>query len=70
MSGIGTLAVLGLVLIVLVLMVWIGMTIRAAREPSLSKERGEPAKRGEVSGGVIEGSPAQLNRRDEAPRAD
>lgn len=68
MSNIGVLAVIGLVVITLALLLWIAMMIRASRNPSLSKARGKGTKRGDVTGGVIQGSPAQQNRRDEAPR--
>lgn len=70
MSGIGILGGLGLLLIVIALAVWITATVLASRNPHLSHRRGEAAHRGECSGGTLEGSPAQLNRRDEAPRSD
>jgi hypothetical protein len=70
MSEIGILGGLGLLLIVSALGLWIAATILAARKPTMSDERGEAAHRGEVSGGELQGSPAQLNRRDEAPRSD
>jgi hypothetical protein len=70
MSNIGVLAVIGLIVIVLALVAWIGVTIRASRNPTLSGARGKGTKRGENTGGVVHGSPAQVNRRDEAPRSD
>jgi hypothetical protein len=69
MSEIGILGGLGLLLIVIALATWIFATIRASRNPVMSDKRGEAAHRGEVSGGELHGSPAQLNRRDEAPRS-
>ncbi|MEV5712095.1 hypothetical protein [Actinoallomurus sp. NPDC052274] len=67
---VGVLGIVGIVLIVLVLIVWIAMTIRASRNPTQSGARGAGTKRGDNTGGVIHGSPAQQNRRDEAPRQD
>lgn len=69
MSEIGVLAGLGLLLIVAALAVWIAATVLAGRNPRLHDRRGEPARRGDMSGGEMqECSPAQLNRRDEARR--
>lgn len=70
MSNIGILAVLGLVVITLALILWIGATLRAGRNPTLSGARDKGTKRGENTGGVVHGSPAQQTRRDEAPRID
>jgi hypothetical protein len=70
MSGIGILGGLGLLLIVITLVFWVGATIHANKHPSMTDRRGEGAWRGDISGGQMRGSPAQLNRRDEAPRSD
>lgn len=70
MSYIGVLGVIGLIVIVAVLLIWIGITLRASRNPTLSGAREKGAKRGDNSGGVVRGSVAQQNRRDEAPRID
>jgi hypothetical protein len=70
MSEIGILGGLGLLLIVIALVIWVGATIRANKNPSMTDRRGEGAWRGEISGGEMRGSPAQQNRRDEAPRSD
>ena len=70
MSNIGVLAVIGLIVITLALVAWIVFTVRASRNPTLSGARGKGTKRGENTGGVVHGSPAQQNRRDEAPRID
>lgn len=70
MSNIGILAVIGLIVITLALVGWIAMTIRASHDPTLSGARGKGNERGDNTGGVVHGSPAQQNRRDEAPRAD
>jgi hypothetical protein len=70
LSNIGVLAVIGLIVIILALVGWIAMTVRASRNPTLSGARDKGNKRGDNTGGVVHGSPAQQNRRDEAPRTD
>jgi hypothetical protein len=51
------------------LIFWLGITAYSARMRVRTKRlRGQSPHRGAVQGGVIEGSPAQRNRRDEAPR--
>lgn len=67
---IGVLGIVGCIAAVLVIMVWIFMTIRAGRNPTQSGARGQGTKRGDNTGGVVSGSPAQVNRRDEAPRQE
>jgi hypothetical protein len=69
-SNIGILAVLGLVLIVLVLVGWIFMTVRASRHPMKSRNPGGRLRRGPVSGGAIHGDPGQNILTGEAPRQD
>jgi hypothetical protein len=68
MTRIGTLAVIGLVLVVLVLVAWIVSLIRADRTPI--KKTDEKPARGPVSGGVIEGDPGQSILTGEAPQED
>ena len=70
MSNIGILAVIGCAIIVIALVVWIGATLRATRKPHLGGARDKGAKRGDNTGGVVRGSAAQQNRRDEAHRID
>ncbi|GLY77659.1 hypothetical protein [Actinoallomurus iriomotensis] len=70
MSNIGILAVIGLILIVIVLIGWIFMTVRANRHPMKSKDPGGRLKRGPVSGGAIHGDPGQNILTGEAPRQD
>jgi hypothetical protein len=61
MSRIGVLEVVGLVLIVLALVLWIVMLVRARHDPSVkSAVRGQPPPRGPVSGGVMRGDPGQV----------
>lgn len=61
MSRIGPLAVVGLIVIVVVLVLWIAMLIRARRDPSLKSDvEGKPPPRGPVSGGVMRGDPGQV----------
>lgn len=70
MSYIGVLGVVGLIVIVVALLAWIGMVLRAPGKTTLSGAREKGTKRGDNTGGVVRGSPAQQNRRDEAPRID
>lgn len=70
MSSIGTLGVIGLIVIVLALLVWIFMLVRADRDPIQSKEPGGKLKRGPVSGGAIHGDPGQNILTGEAPRQE
>ena len=70
MSNIGVPAVIGLIVITLALVAWIAITIRASRNPTLSGARGKGTKRGDNTGGVVRGSPAQVNRRDDVPPSD
>jgi hypothetical protein len=70
MSNIGVLAVIGLILIVVILIGWILMTVRASRHPIKSKDPGGSLKRGPVSGGAIHGDPGQNILTGEAPRQD
>jgi hypothetical protein len=61
MSHIGVFGAVGLIVIVLVLFLWIGMLLRARRNPSLkSRVEGRPPPRGPVSGGVMRGDPGQV----------
>lgn len=70
MSGIGILAVIGLIVIVIVLFGWIFMIVRASRHPMKVKDPGGRLKRGPVSGGAIHGDPGQNILTGEAPRQD
>jgi hypothetical protein len=70
MSGIGILGVIGLIVIVLALLGWIAMTVRASRDPMQTKKPSERLKRGPVSGGAIHGDPGQNILTGEAPRQD
>ncbi|MQY04409.1 hypothetical protein [Actinomadura macrotermitis] len=64
--------VLAPVIIAVVLVAAILLTRRASRRgvPDKPPEGDKGAHRGAVQGGVIQGSPSQRNRRDEAPRQD
>ena len=66
MSGIGVLAVIGLIVIVIVLLFWVFMTVRANRNPTVNEHPDENLKRGPVSGGVIRGDPGQNSLTGEA----
>jgi hypothetical protein len=70
MSRIGPLGVAGLIVIVLALVLWIVMTIRAQRNPILPKVHDEQPPRGPISGGVMRGDPGQVIPTGEAPRYD
>jgi hypothetical protein len=68
--GDNILLIIGPLVIALALIFWVGITAYAARKRVHSERiRGQSAHRGVVQGGVIEGSPAQRTRRDEAPRS-
>ncbi|MCO5970809.1 hypothetical protein [Actinoallomurus soli] len=69
-TSVGVLGIVGCIAAVLVIMTWIFMVIRASRNPTQSGARGQGTKRGDNTGGVVAGSPAQVNRRDEAPRQE
>jgi hypothetical protein len=69
-SGIGVLGVIGLIVIVLALLGWVVMIIRAQRDPVQTKEPRGKLKRGPVSGGAIRGDPGQSILTGEAPRQD
>lgn len=63
--------VAGPLVLVLALAVCILLSVHAAkRRRQYDRAHAEEPKRGPVSGGVIEGSPVQRNRRDKAPRRD
>lgn len=68
MSTIGTLGVIGLIVIVLALFGWIFMIVHANNAPEQNKRRQGKPKRGPVSGGVIRGDPGQSILTGEAPR--
>jgi hypothetical protein len=68
MSGVGTLGIGGLIVIVVALVLWIAMVTRAGDRPAKTSSE-EPA-RGPVSGGVMRGDPGQVNPTGEAPRMD
>jgi hypothetical protein len=70
MTSIGILGVIGLIVIVLALLGWMLMIIRADRDPVQTKDAGGKLKRGPVSGGVIRGDPGQNILTGEAPRQD
>jgi hypothetical protein len=70
MTGIGTLGVIGLIVIVLALAGWIVMIIWANRDPVQTRDDGGKLKRGPVSGGAIRGDPGQNILTGEAPRQD
>jgi hypothetical protein len=70
MSTIGTLGVIGLVVIVLALLGWVFMIVRANKDPAQNKKQPGKPKRGPVSGGVIRGDPGQSILTGEAPRQD
>jgi hypothetical protein len=70
MTNIGTLGVVALVVVVLALLGWILMIVRADRHPMPTKNPGGRLKRGPVSGGVIHGDPGQEILTGEAPRQD
>jgi hypothetical protein len=68
MSNIGILGVIGLIVIVIALLGWIFVIIRAARDPVQTKDSGGKLKRGPVSGGAIRGDPGQNILTGEAPQ--
>ncbi len=70
MTGDNYWLVVGPLVIAATIVFWIALVTYAdhRRRHYGPAEGGE--RRGPVSGGTIEGSPAQLNRRDEAPRQD
>jgi hypothetical protein len=70
MSNIGVLSVLGLIVIVLALLGWVLMIVRAQRDPVQTKRPRGKLKRGPVSGGAIRGEPGQNILTGEAPRQD
>ena len=70
MSSIGVLGVIALIVIVLALVVWIYMLVRANHDPIQNKEPGGKLKRGPVSGGAIHGDPGQNILTGEAPRQE
>ncbi|WP_395111559.1 hypothetical protein [Actinomadura sp. SCN-SB] len=54
--------------VALALVTWLFLTLYVSRRRvRTDRIRGESPHRGAVQGGVIEGSPAQRTRRDEAP---
>ncbi|GAA2086143.1 hypothetical protein [Actinomadura alba] len=61
--------VAGPLIFVLALAAWITLVIHAVHGQRRYGE-GRDFQRGPVAGGIIEGSPSQRNRRDEAPRHD
>jgi hypothetical protein len=70
MTNIGILGVIALIVIVLALIGWITVLLRAGRHPEQKSEPGGKLKRGPVSGGVIRGEPGQDILTGEAPRQD
>jgi hypothetical protein len=66
--------VVGPIVFTVGLLAWLGMVLWARRRERQGKgrgtTRGRASHRGPVSGGIIEGSPVQRTRRDEAPRHD
>jgi hypothetical protein len=70
MSRVGFLGAVGLVVIVLALLAWIIVVIRAGRSPVQTEDPGGKLKRGPVSGGAIRGDPGQNILTGEAPRQD
>lgn len=64
--------IVGPLVVLLAIVFWIFLTLRAARKGASKVPRGEVGDdrphRGAVQGGIIEGDPGQRNRRDEAPR--
>jgi len=70
MSNIGTLSVIGLIAIVLALLAWVLVVVRAQRDPIQTKKFRGKLKRGPVSGGAIRGDPGQNILTGEAPRQD
>jgi hypothetical protein len=61
--------IVGPLVFVVTLAVWLILVVHAARRQR-HYGTGRDAQRGPVAGGMIEGSPSQRNRRDEAPRHD
>lgn len=70
MSNIGIPGVIGLIVIVVALLVWVMMVIRANRNPVQARRSSGKLKRGPVSGGAIRGDPGQNILTGEAPRQD
>jgi hypothetical protein len=69
MTGAGYWLIVAPVVLALAIVVWLGLTFRGARRRRRYAGRLEQPDRGDVAGGRIHGGPAQVNRRDEAPRS-
>jgi hypothetical protein len=67
MSGIGAFGVVALIVIVLALVGWIVVIVRADHDPVQTHRAGGKLKRGPVSGGAIHGDPGQNILTGEAP---
>lgn len=67
MSGIGAFGIVALIVIVLALVGWIVVIVRADRDPVQTHRAGGKLKRGPVSGGAIRGDPGQNVLTGEAP---
>jgi hypothetical protein len=70
MTGANFFLVVGPLVFFGLIVFWITLTIYANFHMRRIGPRQDLGKRGVVAGGIIEGSPAQLSRRDEAPRHD
>ncbi|MEU5876630.1 hypothetical protein [Spirillospora sp. NPDC047279] len=68
--GANALLIAGPIVLALALVGWLFLTWRGKRKMTRRPEhkRDRAAERGPVSGGMIEGDPAQRNSRHEAPR--
>jgi hypothetical protein len=70
MTNIGIFGIVALFVIVIALLGWIWMTVRANNDPVQSKHPDDRLKRGPVSGGAIHGDPGQSILTGDAPRQD
>lgn len=70
MTNIGMFGLIALFVIVIALLGWIWMTVRANNDPIQTKHPDDRLKRGPVSGGAIHGDPGQSILTGEAPRQD
>lgn len=68
MSNFGIFGIIAVIVIVLALIGWIYLILRAQRDPEQSKHAHGKLKRGPVSGGAIRGDPGQNILTGEAPQ--
>jgi hypothetical protein len=70
LTGIGTLGIFGLIVIVFALVAWIFVVVRAGWNPTQTADSGGKLERGPVPGGAVRGDPGQSILTGQAPRQD